>query len=528
VMRSHTPRTPASPFAWARQLLALAVLITLAAAGRPATTGAQELAAAPALAFGTYVGGASDDWGQATAVDAEGNVIIAGYTYSATFPGTTGTLSSPQAFVTKLNPAGSAVLFSKTFGGSDDEEVTGVAVDAQGIIWVVGFTESRDLVGVGPLAGSYQGGNSDAFVARLSPSGELLTLAHIGDDGSDQASGIALDPQGNAYIAGSSSAQFGPVVMIWKIAASGDKVLYDGYFGEAERGFDRGTSASAIAVDAKGQAYIVGTTNTPAFPVVNGLFTQCGDFERTGGECDYRDAFLSVINAEGTNIIYSTYLGGTISEEATGVALDKDANIYITGTTFSDNFPVQNASQGQKVGPDNFADGFLTKLSPQGDALLFSTYYAGDKWDEPASVVVDGAGNAYIAGLTSSNDLPVPGAIQGEIRGICITGSSERYCYDGFVAAFSPAGALSWATYLGGTYDDSVKGLALAPDGGIVAGGRAESHGFPTTEGAFQPVKALADDAFVVKIGGTGGGNPGPNPGPEKPYRVSLPMIRGR
>ncbi len=523
-MPSLSPRTPASPFVWTRPLLALAVLIILAATGRPA--GAQELAAAPSLTLGTYVGGASDDWGQATAVDAQGNIIIAGYTYSATFPGTSGTRNDPQAFVTKLNPAGSAVLFSTTFGGSDREEVTGLAVDAQGVIWVAGFTQSQNMTGVGPLAGSYEGGTSDAFVARLSPSGELLTLAHIGDEDSDQASGIALDPQGNAYLAGSSSARFGPVVMIWKIAASGDQVIYEGYFGEAERGFDRGTSASAIAVDAKGQAYIVGNTNTPAFPVVNGLYAQCGDFERTGGECDYRDAFLSVINAEGTNIIYSTYLGGTISDEATGVALDKDENIYITGTTFSDNFPVQNPSQGQKVGPDNFADGFLTKLSAQGDALLFSTYYGGDAWDEPASVVVDGAGNAYIAGLTSSNDLPVPGAIQNQISGICIVGSSERYCYDGFVAAFGPAGALSWATYLGGTYDDSVKGLALAPDGGIVAGGRAESHGFPTTAGAFQPAKALADDAFVVKIGGsTGGGGGG---GAPKPYRVALPMIRGR
>src|SRR5690606_8088357 len=135
-MRSLSPRTSALPIFRTRQLLALAVLILLAVTGRAA--GAQGLAAAPALTFGTYVGGASDDWGQATAVDAQGNIIIAGYTYSATFPGTTGTRSDRQAFVTKLNPSGSAVLFSTTFGGSDGEDVTGVAVDAQGIIWVVG------------------------------------------------------------------------------------------------------------------------------------------------------------------------------------------------------------------------------------------------------------------------------------------------------------------------------------------------------------------------------------------------------
>jgi hypothetical protein len=515
---------------WMRPFLAAAALAVAGATLAPAPSSAQELAAAPALTFGTYVGGAGDDWGHDTAVDPQGNIIITGRTYSKQFPGASGTQENTDAFVTKLNPSGSAVIFSTIIAGAEDEEGLGVAVDAQGTIWVTGTTESTNLATKGALKGSYSGGNHDTFVARLTPGGEVTDLAYVGDDATDTPGGIALDPQGNAYIAGSSEARFGPLARIMKIAADGSEMLYHGYFGAAERGFDNGTRATAIAVDSKGQAYIVGNTNIPNFPVVNGLFTQCGDFERTGGECDYRDAFLSVVNAEGSDLIYSTYLGGTISDEATGVALDKDENIYVTGTTFSDNFPVQSPFQGQKVGPDNFADAFLTKFSPQGDALLYSTYYAGDAWDEPDSLIVDGAGNAYIGGLTSSNDLPVPNAIQGGISGICFVGSTERYCYDGFVAAFSPAGALSWATYLGGTFDDSVKGLALASDGGLIVGGRAESHGFPTTQGSFQPTKAMSDDAFVVKIGGASGGDPGPGPGPDpaKPFRVSLPVVRGR
>jgi len=530
---SHQNLRPAAlQIAWLRPLLALTLLVAIALSGQAAVrTDAQELAATATLTYGTYVGGASDDWGQDVATDAQGNVIITGYTYSAQFPGTTGTREDRQVFVTKLNPSGSAVIFSKVFGGSDDDEGRSVAVDAQGAIWVTGATESNNFPVSGPLAGSYSGGNYYTFVAKLSATGEILMAGYFGDESSDLGNGIALDPQGNMYIAAASGARFGPVVLVMKLAANGESVIYKGYFGEADHGFDRGTNPNAIAVNASGQAYIVGRTNTPAFPVPNGLYTQCGDFGKWEGDCDSSDAFLSVVNAEGTDLIYGSYLGGRISDEALGVALDKDENIYITGTTFGNNFPVKNAFQSNKVGMDNFADGFLTKLSKNGDSIIFSTYYAGDKWEEPAAVVVDSAGNAYIGGLTSTNDLPVPGALQNEIHGICITGSSERWCYDGFVASFSPTGSLNWATYLGGAFDDSVKGLALTPDGGIIAGGRAESHDFPTTAGSFQPVKALADDAFIVKIGGTpngggdnGGGDNGGD-GIERPYKAALPYV---
>ena len=405
-----------------------------------------------------------------------------------------------------LSPQGNAVIFSQVFGGSEDDEGCSVAVDTQGTIWVTGSTESSDfpLTGLLGNGGSYSGGSSDTFVVKLSPSGEVLMSAYFGDDAGDMGNGIALDPQGNAYVIAESSARFGPLAKIFKLAASGEAILYFGYFGAAERGFDRGTRPRAIAVNAQGQAFVVGRTNTPDFPTPNGLYTTCGDFDAGSNECDFSDAFLAVLNAEGTSIIYGTYLGGRIGDEATAVALDQQENIYITGSTFANNFPVKNAFQSQKVGPDNFADGFLTKLSPNGDVLLFSTYYAGNEWDEPTSIAVDAAGNAYIAGLTSSNDLPVPSAIQGSIRGICITGSTERLCYDGFVAAFSPAGGLSWASY-------------------------SESSAFPTTAGAFQPTKAQADDAFVLKIGGAATSpepnpSPTPTPGPQ-PFKLNLPLI---
>lgn len=502
-----------------RRLAAL-ILLGLALAALAPTASAQGLAAAR-LTYGTYVGGASDDAARAVATDAQGNVYITGYTYSSAFPGRNGTLRKPDLFVTKLNPAGTAVLYSKVIGGSDDEEGLAIAVDGQGNAWVTGYTTSADF----PVKGALRGhsGDRDAFALKLGPGGDVLVATYLGEQGADQGNGIAVDARGDAYITGEVQWNYGPAVMVRKLSADGSRQVYQGFFGQAERGFDRGSRGYAAAVDPDGQLVVAGTTNTVAFEA-DGLIKRC-----VGGDPDYdcprSDAFVAVLSAQGDAIVASTLLGGAESEDGYGVALDRDRNIYVTGTTFSADFPTRNPAQGQKVGPDNFADAFLAKLNPTATELIYATYYAGERWEEPRAVAVDGVGNAYIAGLTSSDDMPVPGAVQDTITGICIVGSNERYCYDAFVAAFTPAGALGWATYLGGTYDDTAGGVAVAPDGGVVVTGRAESSGFPTTAGSFQPAKAMQDDAFVVKIGGASGGNGGGPGDPSKPHRVLLPLV---
>ena len=475
----------------------------------------------PQLLMSTYLGGAGDDAAQAVAHDAQGNIFIAGWTYSTQLPGTTGARTDRDIFVTKLNPAGTSVLYSVRLGGSADDSAYGLAVDNQGNAWVTGETNSANFPTKNPFW-PYKGGY-DTFVLKLDPSGALLASSFLGDPNADKGNAIALDPAGNAYIVGELPADFGPAVLAAKIDVSGTKLIYRIFFGQAQRGFLKGSKGLAATVDAQGRLYIAGTTNTIAFDAT-GLIKQCVWIEAE--DCLRSDAFVAVLNTEGNNIVASTLLGGHEDDEATGIAIDSARNIYVTGSTFSSDFPLQNAWQSEKRGLDNFSEGFIAKLNPTADALLYATYYGGDLWDEPHGIAVDAQNRATVVGLTSSTNLPVANAIQATINGICITGSTERPCYDAFIATFEANGALSAATYLGGTFDDQANAVCVDSVGAVYLVGRAESVAFPTTAGALQPNKAADDDAFVVKIG-VEQPQPIPSPTPTQSANIHifLPII---
>jgi hypothetical protein len=477
-----------------RIVLAIGVIVIV---GLPAAAPAAA-EATPILAYSSYLGGAGDDDAKAVAIDNQGNIYLAGTTYSQPFPGTTGERRDTNAFVTKLDPTGTEVVYSTLIGGSDDEEGLALAVDAAGNAWVTGYTQSNDLPLERPIVSSYRGDN-DTFVSKLDPNGNLLLQTYLGEVGSDQANGIALDTQGNAYVAGATAWDFGPAVMVKKLKADGSLQLYQAYFGYAGRGFAKGSSAKGIAVDTEGNAYLVGKTNTGALDT-EGFQKKCVGFDNPIDDCPSDDGFAVVLNAAGNSIIGGTILGGLGSDEATGVALDGKRNVYVTGTTFSNDFPTKNAWQAEKRGADNFADGFLVKLAPLAKALSYGTYYGGEGYDEAHSVAVDSTGRAYITGLTSSDDLPVPGAFQKTITGLCGTTSNERHCYDAFIGGFDTAGALSWASYTGGMDDDGGNGIAVGLNDDVYVAGRAASLGLPTTAGSFQPKKAGNDDAFLAWI----------------------------
>lgn len=475
--------------------LAIGLSMALIAAGVPVPTAAQS---ALRLAYGTFLGGSSDDEARAVAVDQDGNIFLAGTTYSEPFPGTSGQRRDTNAFVTKLDPSGTRVLYSTLIGGSDDEEGMALAVDAEGNAWVTGYTQSDDLPLRQPLQSTYRGEN-DTFVSKLDPNGDLLLQTYLGEVGADQANAIALDGAGNAYVAGQSASDFGPEVFAKKIVADGSSVGYQAFFGRAPRGFNRGSRASGIAVDAAGNAYLSGTTNTGAFDT-GGFQDRCVGYDNPIDDCPSDDGFVVVLNAAGNAILGGTILGGARSDQATSVALDSAGNVYVTGITFSSDFPTRNAWQTEKRGFDTFSDAFLVKLAPLAATMIYGTYYGGDGYEEARGLAVDNAGRAYLTGLTSSDDLAVPGAVQPTIEGLCLVGSTERRCYDAFVASFNPSGALSWGSYLGGSDDDLGNGIALGPDGDVYIGGRADSFMLPTSANALQPQRRAFDDAFLFRL----------------------------
>jgi hypothetical protein len=409
------------------------------------------------------------------------------------------------------------VIYSALLGGSDDEEGLALAVDNQGNAWITGYTQSDDLPLKRALFHTYQGDN-DTFVAKLGPNGDLLLQTYLGEVGSDQANGIALDGLGNAYVAGATAWDFGPAVMVKKINADGSAQVYQAFFGMATRGFARGSSANSIAVDREGSAYLVGKTNTGAFDA-EGFQQQCVGFDNPIDDCPSDDGFVVVLNSAGDALIGGTLLGGLASDEATSVALDGERNVYVTGTTFSSDFPTKNAWQAQKQGAENFADGFLVKLAPLATTLSYGTYYGAEGYDEIRGVTVDSAGWVYLTGLTSSDNLPVPGAFQSGIAGLCLTSSTERRCYDAFTAAFDRTGILGWASYIGGTDDEQGNGVAVGSNGDVYVVGRAASSNLPTTAGSFQPKKAGDDDAFLTRI------STAPPPTPGQQHRVYIPII---
>ena len=264
--------------------------------------------------------------------------------------------------------------------------------------------------------------------------------------------------------------------------------------------------AGAIAVDASGNAYVTGSTQSLDFPT-------SAPFQATNG--GLTNVFVAKIGAGGSGLVYSTYLGGSANDQGLGIALDAAGNVYVVGQAQSVNYPTtagafQTACRVDESG--NCADAFLSKLSADGSALLYSTYLGGSASDTATSVAVDSAGNVYLAGQTQSSDYP---ATAGAFQTACGGTGSGGSCADAFMTKLSPAGLgphdLVYSTFLGGSGNDSASAIAIDGASNIYVAGQSQSLDFPTTSGAFQATcrtNALGNcaDAFMVKLTLAGGG----------------------
>jgi thiamine transporter ThiT len=448
----------------------------------------------PVLTYSTFLGGSGQDSATAIAVDTAGNTFVTGYTESMDFPEAPGSrLGGPSGvdvYVAKIGPAGQ-LLYLTYLGGSGDDRGYGIAVDSAGSAIVTGWTYSANF----PILGAAQprlGGGRDGFVAKLAPAGNALVFStFVGGSGADSGNAVAVDQQGNIYIAGETASADFPVLsalqprigggqdaFLAKFNGAGAR-LYSTYLGGIAD--DR---ATAVAVDASGSAYITGSTYSPNFPVISAFQPKLG-----GGQ----DAFAAKIGSSGSALLYSTYVGGSAGtvgapETGTGIAVDSAGYAYVAGTTSSSNFPTSNPYQSSLHGSQ---DGFVLKLSVAGNALVYSTYLGGSSLDFALAVAIDNTGSAYVAGYTASSDFPTVNALQSRNAG----------AYDAFIVKLAPAGnVLEMATYLGGTGSDSANGIALDSLGDIYVSGQTLSPDFPTAA-AIQAFELSAMSAFVAKVG---------------------------
>ena len=482
----------------------------------------------PGLRYSSFLGGAGSDTGFAIAVDDHGSAYVAGFTGSVDLPTTPGAFQTANAgdfdaFVTKLNRSGSALAYSTYLGGTNDDLALGIAVDERGNAYVAGLTQSGNFP---TTPGAFQSSdpdpgpvpdvcNEDGFVAKLNRTGSALVYStYHGGVGEDSANIVSVDENGNAVLAGSGDTSSFPTTpgsfqptdptpgpcdpedprpadntgIVSKLNQSGSALVFATYLGGTS-GF---VNVNSMTIDGRGNVYLTGPADDD-YPTTPGAFQPTDPTPGT-------DAYVTKLNASGSALGYSTYLGGAADESdegGLGIGVDDHGSAYVAGRTASPVFPTTPGAYDSTF--NGVDDGFVTKLNRSGSALVYSTYLGGSDTDEPHfSVAIDEDGRAWVEGTTASTDFPTtPGAVQPVYGGGLL---------DGFVTRLNRSGsALDYSTYLGGISRDIANGLALDEEGMAYVTGSTRSSTFPTTPGAFDTTQNGSSDAFVTKLELPGG-----------------------
>lgn len=498
----------------------------------------------PVVVFATYVGQQRYDAGLRVVSDPSGNVYAAGYTIDFTFRPTPGVLTTPpgaqdaaNVLLTKLAPDGRSAIYTTYIGGDSSDHALGLATDSAGNLYIAGSTASRDF----PVTSSaYQRlpGNSanvpaawgDCFVTKLNPAGNsLIYSTFIGSTGVEACSALAVDAAGNSYVTGSTTSQSFPRTegayqtifnfgnasppiesFVAKLDASGSRLLYSTFVGGNGKDI-----ASAIAVDSAGNAYVAGATLSTNFPTTAGAFQSV---RRTNNPTRLQpDVFLLKLNPTGSELVYSTLLGGSDVDQTFGMAIGPDGSAYLCGSTQSSDFPVtaqayQTAFKGAGGTKDRIfdaGDAFAAKFNPTATALEYATFVGGTKDDRALNCALDANGNLHLAGHTLSTDFPVTTDAAQRTFG----GTEERnYPFgDAFYARIGSTGrTLVYSTYFGGKGEDAAAGLHLDKEGNAFLTGATNSVDLAVTPGVVQRVygggpgirqRIPFGDMFLVKIG---------------------------
>ncbi|TMK78120.1 MAG: hypothetical protein E6G45_07710, partial [Actinobacteria bacterium] len=479
----------------------------------------------PRLAYSSYLGGVYEENGNSIAVDGAGNAYVTGYTGSENFPTTAGAFDTTynggfsDAFVTKLDASGAALVYSTYLGGSGPSDSgndwgSGIAVDGAGSAYVTGYTSSVDFPTTAGAFDTTYNGNDDVFVTKLDASGAALGYStYLGASGDDRSTGIALDGAGSAYVTGFTGSGFPTTAgafdttyngngddFVTKFDTSGAALVYSTYLGGSEHDVGYG-----IAVDGAGSAYLTGATTSPDFPTTAGAF----DTTPNGGD----DAFATKFDASGAALGYSSYLGGSGGDGGNGIALDGAGSAYLTGFTGSANFPTTAGAFDTTY--NGGGDAFATKFDASGAVLGYSGYLGGSAGDNSIDIALDGAGSAYLTGFTTSPNFPTTAdALDTTLDG----------GIDASVTKFDASGAdLVYSSYLGGTNADYGFGIAVDGAGDAYLTGYTSASDFPTTAGAFDTTYNGNDDAYVTKLDLAA--PPPPPPPPPPPSCLSTKIL---
>ena len=379
----------------------------------------KQLVIDPTLVYSGLIGGGTNSsTGYGIALDSNNNIYVSGNTYATDFPTVSAAQGGPSfsgdGFVMKLNPAGTAIVYSTYLGGSGYDALQAIAVDATGSAWVTGQTQSADFPLVNPTQGAY-GGNTDAVVAKFSSTGTLQFSTYLGGNGLDNAHSIAVDSANSAYIAGETMSSSFPTTSgaLLTAPAGAENAFVAKFNSSAQRVYSTLMGGSfydgayGIAVDSTGAAYVTGFTSSSSFVGAPG----------GGAQTTYagsQDAFVAKLNAGGSALSYFTFLGGSGADEGQAITLDSANNAYIAGSTASAGLATNGAAQTALA---SGYDGFIAKLNSTGSAFTYLSYLGGNRQDFITGLAIDSSGNAYVGGYTDSSTFPAVASLQPTFPG---------------------------------------------------------------------------------------------------------------
>lgn len=482
----------------------------------------------PVVSYATYLGGNNTEQATGVAVDAAGNAYVTGYTASTDFPivgaydRSIGKKGDVEVFVSKLNPTGTALVWSTYIGGTSADRAVGLAVDATGSVYVTGTTSGADFP---TTATAWQKGIAagGGFVAKLAPSGNALVYSTY--VASATPSSIAVDAAGNAHVAGSATPSFvttanamqptaasasGSTAFLIKLDPSGSSALFSTFLGGSN-----GEDATSIALDDRGNVHVGGWTTSNDFPVRNAFQST-----RKAG----RDGFVAKLAADGSTLLYSTLLGGALDDSVNAIAVDRSGNAFVAGETYSPDFPVKDGFQMQKSGyrlvNSSVGNAFVAKLAPAGDVLVYSSFVGGEvcetacqtlfpiaqyRADAAYGIAIDADGHAYVAGIARSYTFPL------------VDSTSLRKQEDNQDSAFAmkvsvSGGRLLWSTFLRTGYSEPDNLWTRVPPGAAsavavdaagasyVVGDADSASNFQPTANAFQTASTYGPAAIVTRF----------------------------